>query len=49
MHGYSLHEQNTRDFGGAELGSVAANLISFEIIGLPSLALDIIQGVFRSV
>jgi hypothetical protein len=49
MHGYSLHEQNTWDFGGAELGSAAANLISFAIIGLPTLALDIIQSVFRSV
>jgi hypothetical protein len=43
------NEQDTFNFGGAELGSAAANLISAAVIGLPSLALDIIQGIFHSV
>lgn len=40
---------NSWNFGGAALGSAAANLISSAVFGVPSLAIDIIQSLFHSV
>lgn len=40
---------NSWNYGGSELGSAAANLVSSAVFGLPSLALDIIQSLFHSV
>jgi hypothetical protein len=39
---------NSWNFGGAELGSAAANLVSSAVFGLPSLAIDIIQSLLHS-
>ena len=39
---------NSWNYGGSELGSAAANLISSAVFGLPSLAIDIIQSLFHS-
>jgi hypothetical protein len=38
---------NSWNFGGAELGSAAANLISSAVFGLPSLAIDILQNLLH--
>ncbi len=40
---------NSWNYGGAELGSAAANLISSAVFGVPSLAIDLIQSLFHSV
>lgn len=39
--------QNLWNFGGAELGGGAANLVSSAFVGIPTFALDLIQGIFH--
>jgi hypothetical protein len=43
----SANAQNIWNFGGAELGGGAANLISAAFFGIPSFALDLIQGILH--
>jgi hypothetical protein len=43
----STNAQNLWNFGGAELGGGAANLISAAFFGIPSFALDLIQGILH--
>lgn len=39
---------NSWNFGGAELGSAAANLLSSAVFGVPSLAIDLLQSLFHA-
>lgn len=39
------NEQNLWNFGGAQLGGGAANLVSSAFFAIPSFALDLVKGV----
>jgi hypothetical protein len=39
---------NSWNYGGAQLGSGAANVISSAVFGLPNLIIDVIQSLFHS-